>query len=62
LGEKVYISEILNWLNKTNYNLFKPKNNFIDNDSFYLNNEKLLNKIKVKVKKSDLKKYCKDFR
>ena len=62
LGERVYISEILNWLNKTNYKLFKPNNNFIDNDSFYLNNKKLLNKIKVKVKKSDLKKYCKNFR
>jgi len=61
LGKKVYISEILNWLSKTNYKSFKPKNNFIDNDSFYLNNEKLLNKIKIKIKKSDLRAYCKNF-
>jgi dTDP-4-dehydrorhamnose reductase len=62
LGKKVYISEILNWLNKTNYKSFKPKNNFLDNDSFYLNNKKLLNKIKIKIKKSDLQNYCKNFK
>ena len=62
LGKKVYISEILNWLNKKNYSLFKPKNNFVNNDSFYLNNKKLLNKIKIRIKKSDLKKYCKNFK
>ena len=27
-------------------------------DSFYLNNKKLLKKIKIKIKKSDLLDYC----
>ena len=61
LGEKVYISEILLWLSKSNNKIFKPINKFINDDSFYLNNKKLLNKINIKIKKSDLKKYCQNF-
>ena len=61
LGEKVYISELLNWLSKYNYKTFIPINNFKNDDSFYLNNKKLLKKINIKVKKSDLKKFCLNF-
>tara|TARA_B100000767_G_C19723021_1_gene518180 strand:- start:500 stop:1351 length:852 start_codon:yes stop_codon:yes gene_type:complete len=61
LGEKVYISEILLWLSKSNNKIFRPINKFINDDSFYLNNKKLLNNINIKIKKSDLKKYCQNF-
>ena len=58
LGKKVYIDEILKSLNKSkNRNKFKKKKIMTD-DSFYLNNKKLLKKIKIKVKKSDLLDYC----
>ena len=61
LGKKVFISEILSWLNKYNNKIFRPINKIKNNDSFYLNNEKLLKKINIKIKKSDLKKYCLNF-
>ena len=58
LGKKVYIDEILKSLNKSkNRNKFKKKKIMTD-DSFYLNNKKLLKKIKIKIKKSDLLDYC----
>ena len=58
LGKKVYIDEILKSLNKNkNKNKFR-KIKIKNNDSFYLNNEKLLKKIKIKIKKSDLLDYC----
>jgi nucleoside-diphosphate-sugar epimerase len=61
LGEKVYISELLNWLDQHNSKIFKPINHFNNDDSFYLNNKKLLKKINIKIKKSDLKKFCLNF-
>ena len=61
LGQKVYISELLNWMNENNYKTFIPISNFINDDSFYLNNKKLLKKIDFKIKKSDLKKFCLNF-
>ena len=61
LGQKVYISELLNWMNKNNYKTFIPINNFINDDSFYLNNKKLVKKISFKIKKSDLKKFFLNF-
>lgn len=61
LGEKVYISELLSWLNRHNSKIFKPINHFKNDDSFYLNNKKLLKKINIKIKKSDLKKFCLNF-
>ena len=61
LGEKVYISELLNWLNQHNSKIFKPINYFKNDDSFYLNNKKLLKKINIKIKKSELKKFCLNF-
>tara|TARA_B100001123_G_C15059375_1_gene926923 strand:- start:49 stop:852 length:804 start_codon:yes stop_codon:yes gene_type:complete len=58
LGKKVYISEILKALNKNKiYKNFKKKK-LSNNDSFYLNNKKLLKKIKLKLKKKDLINFC----
>lgn len=63
LGEKIYLKELLGWLNK--YNNFKNK--FIclltskkksKEESFTLNNKKISNRINYKPKKKDLKKYC----
>ena len=34
------------------------KTKIVKNDSFYLNNEKLLKKIKIKLKKKDLINFC----
>ena len=48
-------------MNENNYKTFIPINNFIDDDSFYLNNKKLIKKINYKIKKSDLKKFCLNF-
>jgi len=58
LGTKVYISEVLKALNKNkdpkNFNKIKIKKN----DSFYLNNKKLLKKIKINISKEQLLKFC----
>ena len=63
LGQKIYVNEILKWLNKSN----KNKKNFIRKKisreeikrySFSLNNSKLHRTINYKPKKSELKKFC----
>ena len=63
LGQKIYIKEILGWLNKNN----KNKKNFIyirkkrkkfDKHSFSLNNSKLYRAINYRPKKNELKKFC----
>ena len=58
LGQKVFIDELLNALNKN-----KPLVNFkkikvTDDGSFYLNNKKLLKKINIKLTKRSLLNYC----
>lgn len=59
-GKKIYVNEILAWLNykKSSRNKFfiKKEQQF---DSFTLNNRKLLKLIKVKINKSEIKKFCK---
>ena len=57
LGKKVFIKEIINALNKN------QKHNFIEikkksKDNFFLNNEKLTKKLKIKIQKKDLLNYC----
>ena len=50
LGKKIYINQLIEWLNFYNtkrINTIKPKNSF-NNDNFTLNNTKLMNKIKIK--------------
>ena len=60
LGKKIFLRTIVNWLNFYN----KKKIKFINAnkkhqpDNFTLNNDKLMNKIKVKNTTQDLKKYC----
>ena len=57
VGEKIYISEIVEWLDKK----FKKKIQFVDTkkDSFTLSNKKLLKKIKINLSKNHLKLFCK---
>ena len=58
IGQKVYLNDLIKWLNKFN----KKKNKNIKiikkNDSFYLNNKKLMSKIKIKNTLTDLRRYC----
>ena len=59
IGKKIYLNEIISWLNRYNKkkNLIKDKV-VIDNDNFYLNNDKLMSKIKISNTKNNLKKFC----
>lgn len=56
ISEKIYLSEIIKWLDKR---LFK-KIEFTETsrNSFTLSNAKLLKKIKIKLTKNELKKFC----
>tara|TARA_Y100000816_G_scaffold287394_1_gene270046 strand:+ start:891 stop:1697 length:807 start_codon:yes stop_codon:yes gene_type:complete len=59
IGEKVYLNQIVSWLNKYNQKKLKIiKHNFSKNQSFYLNNKKLMSKIKIKNNLLELKKDC----
>ena len=61
LGQKVYLTKLVNWLNLFNKNKYKsidiPKG--YKTECFYLNNDKLMKKINIKNKLIDLEKYCK---
>tara|TARA_Y100000590_G_scaffold163945_1_gene187883 strand:- start:1233 stop:2066 length:834 start_codon:yes stop_codon:yes gene_type:complete len=61
LGQKVYLTKLVNWLNLFNKNKYKsidiPKGN--KTECFYLNNDKLMKKINIKNKLIDLEKDCK---
>lgn len=58
ISEKIYISEIISWIDQT----FLKNVRFIKstNDSFTLSNKKLINKIKIKISKNQLKRFCKN--
>ena len=58
LGEKIYVSEIVKWLDP----IFFKKVNFIKSskNSFTLSNKKLLKKIKISIGKKELKSFCKN--
>ena len=63
LGQKIYLKEILSWLNKNNKNkknfiFIKEKKKEFDKHSFSLNNSKLCQAINYRPKKSELKKFC----
>jgi len=62
IGKKVYLNHIINWLNYYNPSSYK----IIDNDkfkfnkeSFYLNNDKIIKKTRVKMPISNLERECK---
>ena len=61
LGRKVYLNELINWLNLFNKNKYKyidiPKSQ--KTECFYLNNDKLMKKINIKNRLIDLEKDCK---
>ena len=60
LGKKIYINQLINWLNFYNIKKIKVinlKNNF-NNDSFTLNNNKLMRQIKIKNNILELKNEC----
>lgn len=59
LGEKIYISEIISWLDKDFFSKinFKPATN----DSFTLSNKKLIKTIKVSINKTQVKNFCLKF-
>jgi dTDP-4-dehydrorhamnose reductase len=59
LGKKIYVNEILTWLNYKNKNKFLIKKKYYRKDSFTLNNKKLVSLIKIKIKKSEVKNFCK---
>ena len=60
LGKKVYLSKITEWLNFYNNNKITILNRkkCFNNDNFTLNNNKLLNKIKIKTNLTELRKDC----
>ena len=57
IGKKVYLNQIINWLNKYNKKPLKViKHKFTKNQNFYLNNKKLMSKIKIK--NEDIQSKC----
>ena len=57
IGKKVYLNDLIKWLNHFNPRKFKTINfNKIDNGNFYLNNKKLMSKIKINNDLESLKK------
>ena len=61
-GKKIYLDDIIKWLNFYNNKPFKIINNRdfkFNKDSFYLNNKKVIKKTKIKIKISDLRNDCK---
>ena len=58
IGRKIFLNDILNWLNKYNSKKICNKNINKKNECFYLNNQKLMSKIKIKNTLSELRDYC----
>jgi nucleoside-diphosphate-sugar epimerase len=58
IGQKVYLNDLIKWLNKFNKKKLKKIKIIKKNDSFYLNNKKLMSKIKIKNSLMDLERYC----
>ena len=61
LGKKVYLNDIIKWLNFYNNKKIRRTlvNNSFNQDNFTLNNEKLRNKIKIRINISELRDECK---
>ena len=60
LGKKIYINQLVTWLNFDNskkMNILNPQNSF-NNDSFTLNNKKLMGEIKINNDVQELKTEC----
>jgi len=62
IGKKIYLNQIVKWLNFYNprkTKIINSKKFNYNNDCFYLNNKKVTKKTKIKILISDLKKDCK---
>lgn len=57
IAEKIYISELISWIDKK----FFKQINFVNNqqDSFTLSNRKLIKRIKINLNKNQLMNFCK---
>ena len=60
LGKKIYIKQLIEWLNYYNLKKFKIVNikNSFNSDNFTLNNNKLMRSIIIKNDINDLRKEC----
>ena len=58
LGKKVYLKEIIKWLNKSETNRIIINDKTDMKNSFTLSNKKLFSKIKINLKKNSLKFFC----
>tara|TARA_B110000211_G_scaffold230914_1_gene291426 strand:- start:260 stop:1078 length:819 start_codon:yes stop_codon:yes gene_type:complete len=60
IGKKIYTQKIIKWLNHHNHNKVKliNINSTFNNESFTLNNDKLMKRIKIKNRLDDLRKEC----
>ncbi len=59
IGQKVYVNDVVKWLNKFNKKkIIKIKKIKNKNDSFFLNNKKLMTKIKIRNSLNELRHYC----
>ena len=59
LGKKIYLSEIVRWLDPNFSKNIQFNCNNRDKDSFTLNNQKLLKKIKIRISKNQVMNFCK---
>ena len=58
IGKKIFIKELLKALNKGKKLKYFKEKKISSNDSFYLNNDKLKKKIRIKITKHSLFRYC----
>ncbi len=59
IGQKVYLNDLIGWLNKFNKKKFRTKKIINSKkESFYLNNKKLMSKIKIQNSLKELKEFC----
>ena len=58
IGKKIYLNDVVNWLNTFNKKKFIKKNKNVKDKSFFLNNRKLMSKLKIKNSTLELKNYC----
>ena len=58
IGKKIMLNQIVNWLNRFNKKKVLIKKMRKQVDCFYLNNKKLMSKIKITNSEIELKKFC----
>ena len=61
IGQKIYLNQLVKWLNYYNKRrcVVVKTPNYYNKDCFFLNNNRLKERIKIKTTLSDLKKNCK---